>query len=288
MLDPSRPVDRGTRKEVLALYGRATTVDPHCYQAWHQWGLSNYRAVEEARFLQQGGSGVQGLGPGGQGGQGVGMGQGGQGGGIGGQHTQHTHHTHGLHTPHAVTPLVVNALKGLMRALTLGTRRVSSSVSQDMLCILSVWFRYCKLPEVRAVLSSGLAMVHINTWLGVLPQLIARIDHPDTPTRSLLHDLLIRLGAKHAEAVVYPLFVAIKSPRGRRKEAAEELMSSLRQHSAKMIDQALLVSQELMRVAILWEENWHLSLEEAARLFFGDGNIQGMLDMLVPLHQTLE
>ena len=36
---------------------------------------------------------------------------------------------------------------------------------------------------------------------------------------------------------MYPLSVALKSPKGNRKEAAESLMTSLRQHSAKLIDQ---------------------------------------------------
>jgi hypothetical protein len=58
-------------------------------------------------------------------------------------------------------------------------------------------------------------------------------------------------------------------------------MASLRQHSAKLIDQALLVSQELVRVAILWQEVWHESLEEASRQYFGDGNVQAMLETLV-------
>lgn len=33
---------------------------------------------------------------------------------------------------------------------------------------------------------------------------------------------------------------------------------------------------------------WHESLEEASRQYFGDGNIQAMLDTLVPLHITLK
>jgi FKBP12-rapamycin complex-associated protein len=40
-------------------------------------------------------------------------------------------------------------------------------------------------------------------------------------------------------------------------------------------------------VAILWPEQWHEGLEEASRLYFADGNIQGMLDVLLPLHDTL-
>ena len=80
-------------------------------------------------------------------------------------------------------------------------------------------------------------------------------------TRQLLHNLLSRLGAKHPQALVYPLFVALKSPREDRKAAAEILMSSLRHSSPKLVDQALLVSQELIRVAILLQEIWHEALE---------------------------
>lgn len=40
------------------------------------------------------------------------------------------------------------------------------------------------------------------------------------------------------------------------------------------VEQALLVSSELIRVAILWHEQWHEGLEEASRLYFGDGNIK--------------
>lgn len=52
--------------------------------------------------------------------------------------------------------------------------------------------------------------------------------------------------------------------------------------------QAQLVSQELIRVAILWHEMWHEALEEASRLYFGEHNIEGMLKVLEPLHETLE
>ena len=175
-----------------------------------------------------------------------------------------------------------------LHLLLLSSLLISSPSSLAPIGLLSVWFRYGKIPEICAALEAGLATVHLDNWLGVLPQLIARIDHPEHNARRVLHDLLGRLGQRHAQALVYPLSVALKSPKGNRKEAAEGLMASLRQHSAKLIDQALLVSQELVRVAILWQEVWHESLEEASRQYFGDGNVQAMLDILVPLHVTLK
>jgi phosphatidylinositol kinase/protein kinase (PI-3 family) len=52
--------------------------------------------------------------------------------------------------------------------------------------------------------------------------------------------------------------------------------------------QALVVSQELIRVAILWHELWHEGLEEASRLYFTEKNPEGMIAALEPLHDMLE
>ena len=48
------------------------------------------------------------------------------------------------------------------------------------------------------------------------------------------------------------------------------------------------VSEELIRVAILWHELWHEGLEEASRLYFGERNVKGMFSVLEPLHQMME
>ena len=49
-----------------------------------------------------------------------------------------------------------------------------------------------------------------------------------------------------------------------------------------------MVSEELIRVAILWHEMWHEHLEEASRLYFNDKNTEAMIDYLAPLHAALE
>ena len=52
--------------------------------------------------------------------------------------------------------------------------------------------------------------------------------------------------------------------------------------------QALLVSRELIRVAILWHELWHEGLEEASRLYYTEKDPEGMIRVLNPLHDLLE
>lgn len=202
----------------------------------------------------------------------------------------------------ALAPYIVNAAKGLLRAsnaaylcvncsklilVSLGTRRWSSSITQDMLCVLSIWFRFSRVENLISTLEQCLLHVHGDTWLGVLPQLIARIDHPEPSARKLLHGLLSRLGTKHAQVLVYPLSVALKSPIEERQSVAENLMNSLRQHAPALIDQFLTVSNELVRVAILWAEEWHECLEEASRQYYGEGNVKAMLETLLPMHRTL-
>jgi len=149
-------------------------------------------------------------------------------------------------------------------------------------------FKFGELPEVAKTINDGLGSINIEAWLGVLPQLLARIHIKSPSVKSVLHPLLVRLGAKHPQALMYPLSVLIKSPVVDRKEAAESLMNSLKAQSYALVEEALLVSSELIRVAILWLELWHEGLEDASRLYFGEGNVSGMLDVLFPLHEQFE
>jgi FKBP12-rapamycin complex-associated protein len=89
-------------------------------------------------------------------------------------------------------------------------------------------------------------------------------------------------------ALMYPLSVLLKSPVTERKNAAESLMNTLKAHSSDLVEQALMVSSELIRVAILWLETWHEGLEDASRLYFVEGNVAGMLEILLPLHDKVE
>ena len=123
--------------------------------------------------------------------------------------------------------------------------------------------------------------VTLEAWLGVLPQLLARIHIQSPSIRPVLHSLLVRLGRKHPQALMYPLSVLLKSPVVERKKAAESLMNSLKAHSNALVEEALMVSSELVRVAILWLELWHEGLEDASRLYFGEGNVSGKSYFLV-------
>jgi tetratricopeptide (TPR) repeat protein len=266
VLGPAAVIDINTRQRVLELYREATSVDNKSYSAWHNWGLSNFRAIQESEKTNKSKTKSRRMSAGGG----------------------FRRLSSAIVIPDTQIVFIVSAVKGLMHAISLGTRKWTASVLQDMLYVLTIWFQFGHVPIVAASIEAGLSTMHLDTWLGVVPQLIARIDHNEDIPRHLLHNLLGRLGAKHPQALVYPLFVALKAPSEMRREAAKAQLNLLRQHSGTLIDQALLVTEELNRIAILWPEHWHETLEDASKQYFGEGNIVGMLETLAPVHELLE
>ncbi len=185
----------------------------------------------------------------------------------------------------AIISHVVPAVEGFFQSIALS----EGSSLQDTLRLLTLWLTHGGSSEVNTAVTNGFTLVSVDTWLEVIPQLIARINQPNKRVQQSVHNLLADVGRAHPQALVYPLTVAMKSWRNtRRSRAAAQIMDSMRQHSAKLVEQADLVSNELIRVAVLWHELWHEGLEEASRLYFSDNNIQGMLSALEPLHELLE
>ncbi|XP_047975859.1 serine/threonine-protein kinase TOR-like isoform X2 [Salvia hispanica] len=191
--------------------------------------------------------------------------------------------------PSIASQFVVAAVTGYFHSIACAAhaKGVDDSL-QDILRLLTLWFNHGSTTEVQMALQRGFSLVSINTWLVVLPQIIARIHSNNHAVRELIQSLLVRIGHSHPQALMYPLLVACKSISNLRREAAQEVVDIVRQHSGILVDEAQLVSTELIRVAILWHEMWHEALEEASRLYFGEHNIEGMLNVLEPLHNMLE
>ncbi|KAF3491110.1 phosphatidylinositol 3-kinase tor2 [Arthroderma uncinatum] len=185
---------------------------------------------------------------------------------------------------HIILEHVMPAIRGFFRSIAL----LSSSTLQDALRLLTLWFTHGGDGEVNAVVVEGFSTVSIDTWLEVTPQLIARINQPNPRVRAAVHRLLAEMGKAHPQALVYPLTVATKSNVVRRSQSALSIMDSMRAHSARLVEQAEVVSGELVRVAVLWHELWYDALEEASRLFFTDHDVEGMLSTLAPLHDMLD
>ncbi|CAM6130085.1 unnamed protein product [Calypogeia fissa] len=191
--------------------------------------------------------------------------------------------------PTKAAQYVVAAVSGYFCSIEYASANKAGDDSlQDILRLLTLWFNHGASLDVQAALKDGLNRITIDTWLVVLPQIIARIHSNIPAVRDLIQTLLVKIGEEHPQALMYPLLVACKSLSVSRQTAAQQVVDKVRQHRGRLVDEAQMVSKELIRVAILWHEMWHEALEEASRLFFGERNPDGMLSVLAPLHDTLE
>lgn len=179
---------------------------------------------------------------------------------------------------------VVPSIRGFFHSIAIS----NSNYLQDTLRLLTLWFKFGGIPEVAQVMSQGFNMVKIDNWLEVIPQLISRIHQPNQVVSQSLLSLLSDLGKAHPQALVYPLAVAVTSESVSRKKAALSIIEKMKLHSPKLVEQSELVSRELIRVAVLWHEQWYEGLEDASRLFFGEHNTEKMFEVLEPLHQMLK
>ena len=254
---------RSKLERVLDAYKSATTIQRDSYDAWHAYASVHFRLVSlhdaELKRLEASDGDAAG--------------------------DEKTRAAAIRRCKAAIEGHVVPAVDGFFRSISLA----GSHTLQDVLRLLTLWFNQGgnEHQDVNQALSRGFNTTQIDTWLGVIPQIIARIDTPNSGVRKLVQQLLSKIGKEHPQALIYPLTVASKSQTLARQKAANNIMNYMKKHSERLVEQAQLISGELIRVAILWHEMWHDALEEASKFWFGKRNVVGMLQTLEPLHQIM-
>ncbi|KAI6651085.1 Serine/threonine-protein kinase mTOR-like [Oopsacas minuta] len=244
-------------KNILTYLKSATEYNSNSYKAWHAWAIYNFELANQkdqtqTNFID-----------------------------LPSTHKRYGARTTDINVTHI--DFVKNSIEGFLKSISL-----SANSLQDSLRLLTLWFQYAGHDDIFETLDQGIRTVSIDTWLHVIPQLIARIDSRFHNVKKLVHNLLCDVGKQHPQALVYPITVASKSVVKTRSDAAKAILNVISETRHELTIQALLVSEELIRVAILWHELWHEGLEEASRLYFADKNVQGMLNTLEPLHSILE
>ncbi|KAG5491822.1 hypothetical protein JIQ42_01730 [Leishmania sp. Namibia] len=182
---------------------------------------------------------------------------------------------------------LICCINSLFKSIQLCNDLPGSLVMQDVLRILSVWFANSGMREVNEAVHHGVQVVADHVWLNVVPQLIARIGIEARYARAILTDLLIRVGSQYSHALIYPLTVAEKSPDMVRRHMAERVIIGMRNipENDRIVEEASLVSNEMVRIAILWTEKWHAAIQQAA---YRPSDAATIFSMLRPLYEELD
>lgn len=246
-----------TSEIILGAYLLATHFDDKWYKAWHNWALANFEVIQMYNDTKE--------------------------------EVVENGKSHGSEAQITDIPMeavqrhVVPSIKGFFHLIALSR----SNSLQDTLRLLTLWFKFGGIAEAALAMTEGFNMVKIDNWLEVVPQLISRIHQPNQVVSRALVGLLSDLGKAHPQALVYPLAVAVTSESVNRQRAAMSIIDKMRMHSPQLVDQSELVAHELIRVAVLWHEQWYEGLEDASRLYYGEHNTDKMFEVLAPLHDML-
>ena len=180
---------------------------------------------------------------------------------------------------------VVQAIRSFFKSIALGVAQ--QRFLQDILRLLTLWFQYggdgieteasagregaagafddyselamtddAQRFCVDSAIIHGLRSTPVDVWLAVIPQLIARIHNPIKQIRTVVCDLLVKIGTAHPQGLCFPLTVASHSPVELQHAGATHVLDAMRHQYDTLVQQAHLVASELIRTAALWSEQW--------------------------------
>ena len=260
-LESSGNSEEGKMK-AIEFYQNATYHDETSYNAWHEWAQVNYGIVSQwtGRVLTTT------------------------------ERMEQLNETMNWPTRSVAQQCCVSAVKGFAKSVTLRPR----DTIHDLVRFLTLWFDHGDWPVVLAAVRNSLPNVPVDAWLQLIPQLIARIDNANAEIRESVQQLLKTVGELQPQALVYNLSVAAQPPAQitsanqpptvQRVQAAKTILQALREKNPQLVRETEMISKELIRIAILWQERWHEGLEEASKAFYNEHNTAGMLEIIDGLY----
>ena len=180
-----------------------------------------------------------------------------------------------------------NAIIGFTNSVCIGGKTIAKTL-QDLLRIIEIWFQVGEDITVIKLIKQSFIKIDIDTWLQVLPQLLARVNTKNELIQESLIEILKLIGINHPSVLIYPLIVMHKSKHKIRSKTAGIILSSMALHNKQLITECAVIIDELNRCALLLHEKWTEAIEECAKLYFELNDIKGMISVLNEVHSLME
>ena len=108
----------------------------------------------------------------------------------------------------AILNYASNSIIGFTKSVCIGGKNISKTL-QDILRIIDVWFIMGHEEKIHDLVIQSFDTIDIDTWLLVIPQLLARVNIRDDRIKNTLSILLKRIGSSHPRALIYPYLLII-------------------------------------------------------------------------------
>jgi FKBP12-rapamycin complex-associated protein len=141
---------------------------------------------------------------------------------------------------------------------------------------------------IDKLLTNSFELIDLDSWLLVIPQLLARVNIIDERIKNSLVSLLKKIGNTHPRALIYPLIAMNKARSKKRRFTAEAILDEMNKKYKTLIEECSLIIEELNRSALLLHEEWIEAIEESAKMYFQSNEIKGMIKILMEVHEKMD
>ncbi|KAG0259388.1 Serine/threonine-protein kinase smg1 [Actinomortierella ambigua] len=116
--------------------------------------------------------------------------------------------------------------------------------------------------QLHDLYAENLKDINVHPWTNIIPQLFARLDHPEASVQSLIADLLRQIGEQSPQLIVFHCVVAANSAHNSaiQKELMAKIHIHLKQRHPTLVEEVVRLLRELERVTVLREETWYRKL----------------------------
>ncbi|KAJ2712879.1 phosphatidylinositol kinase- protein kinase tor1 [Coemansia spiralis] len=177
----------------------------------------------------------------------------------------------------------VPAVNAFFRAIQLSQ---GDSSPQDTLRLLLVWFKYSHIESVAQTVQDKVDRVPIRTWLQVIPQILAQININSPRIRQQVKMLLVSIGKRYPQAILFPVYVVARSHIQERKQAATDVIGSIYNRQPELVQQTECVSRELIHATLLLPERWNDALDKAWKGYQARQSDTSILAVLEAIHKA--
>jgi FKBP12-rapamycin complex-associated protein len=186
----------------------------------------------------------------------------------------------------ALQGFVMDAVRGFIQSISLGGPEFTETL-QDTLKLLELWFKFGSDSSVRAAVGESFSKIDLTCWLNVVPQLIAKLDMNNFVVLTHVLELLLYVGEKYPQGVIFQLMLASQSKTESRKKSAQQVIDKLRERHPRFIAEAVTIANELHKVAIWQEEEWLEAINEAMT-YQAEGKYDLVAKIFLDLHSKMD
>ncbi|KAG0220242.1 Serine/threonine-protein kinase smg1 [Mortierella sp. NVP41] len=151
------------------------------------------------------------------------------------------------------------------KAKTTSGEEVDNEVSQSVVSDeITATLRLLRLlakhgGQLYDVFNENLVDINVSPWTNIIPQLFARLDHPEKPVQTLIADLLCKIGVQFPQLIVFHCIVGANSAHNSacQRRLLRFIGEFLTKSHPELVSQVEHLIRQLERITVLWEEMWY-------------------------------